>query len=170
MSGIYLSQASVDRLTSALQDRLQKLGWLTSPVSEADKLRLIRILDLLKPRMKTLQDFFKAGYFYADPETFDEQAVHKLWATAETAARMRRLVELFQSCEDWRSPVLENLIRNSAESWKIGAGKLIHPIRLALTGQTASPGLFELMTVLGKETVIRRIQAALGRWSPISED
>jgi glutamyl-tRNA synthetase len=166
MSGVYLSQSSNDRLIEILQDRLQKLGWLTVPVKKRELSKLSRILDLIKPRMKTLHDFFQAGYFHTDPDVFDEQAVQKLWTPAETADRMRLLTEAFQKCENWREPVLENLLRRFADQWKIGAGKLIHPIRLALTGQTASPGLFELMAVLGKETVIRRMNQALERWKP----
>jgi nondiscriminating glutamyl-tRNA synthetase len=164
MSGHYLSQVSDNRLIEILQDRLQELGWLTMPANGTELSRLNRILDLLKPRMKTLQDFFQAGYFFTDPDAFDRQAVQKLWAPAETVDRMRRLVEAFQECEDWEESVLENLVRKSSDEWKIGVGKLIHPIRLALTGRTASPGLFEVMAVLGKETVIRRMKQALKQW------
>jgi len=53
---------------------------------------------------------------------------------------------------------LENQLREFAESKGIKAGQLIHPLRLALTGGTVSPGIFELMVVLGKEKVIYRIE------------
>ena len=56
---------------------------------------------------------------------------------------------------------VEYLLRSRAEEWQISASKLIHPIRLACSGVTGGPGLFELLEVLGTETVVRRMQKAV---------
>ena len=56
---------------------------------------------------------------------------------------------------------IESFLRNYAEELNMSAGKLIHPLRLALTGSTASPGIFELIYVLGKEKVTKRLERAL---------
>ena len=50
-----------------------------------------------------------------------------------------------------------------AESMEVGAGKLIHPLRVALTGQSASPGIFDVLTVLGRERSVARVEGALRR-------
>ena len=64
---------------------------------------------------------------------------------------------------EFTAAALETLIREHAEAQSVGAGKLIHPIRLALTGSTASPSLFDMMEVLGKNTCLRRLETALER-------
>ena len=57
--------------------------------------------------------------------------------------------------------MLEDLVRRKAEEESLSAGKLIHPLRIALTGGTQSPSLFDMMVVLGRETCVRRIETAL---------
>jgi glutamyl-tRNA synthetase len=57
--------------------------------------------------------------------------------------------------------MIENFIRDYAEKHGLAAAKVIHPLRLALTGKTESPGIFELIYVLGKEKICRRLKAAL---------
>ncbi|MCK4754945.1 MAG: glutamate--tRNA ligase, partial [Calditrichia bacterium] len=58
---------------------------------------------------------------------------------------------------------MEKIVRELADTLGIKAGTLIHPLRLALTGRTTSPGIFDVMQILGRETVIRRIEKALKR-------
>lgn len=127
--------------------------------SEVDEARLRPILTLLRERMIVLPDFFTAGqYFFEDPTTFDEAVVVKQWK-APLPSLLRELHdELRASAFDAAS--LEALIRGAAERHGIGAGKLIHPLRLALTGQGNSPSLFDMMEVLGKETCLRRLDRA----------
>ena len=63
--------------------------------------------------------------------------------------------------EDWSESGIENCIRQLAESFEVSAGKLIHPVRLAISGQGNTPGLFEIMALLGRETVLRRFEKAM---------
>ena len=63
--------------------------------------------------------------------------------------------------KSFETDILEGVIREFAESTGIKAGVVIHPLRLALTGQTTSPGIFDVMYVLGKETVVRRVDKAI---------
>lgn len=121
-----------------------------------------RIIPLMKERMELLPDFFTNGaYFYADPEEYDADGVKKRWK-AGTGALLRGLLPKLEAC-DFTAAALEEVIRGAAEEAEIGAGKLIHPIRLALTGSTASPSLFDMMEVLGRDVCLRRINAALER-------
>ena len=121
-----------------------------------------RIVPLMKERMERLPDFFENGrYFYEDPEEYDEAGVAKRWK-AGTGALLRALLPRLEEC-DFTAGTLEEVIRGAAEDAGIGAGKLIHPIRLALTGTTASPSLFDMMEVLGRDVCLRRLRAALER-------
>ncbi len=123
-----------------------------------------RIVPLMKERMERLPDFFANGrYFYTDPEEYDENGVAKRWK-AGTGALLRGLLPRLEEC-DFSAATLEEVIRGAAEDAGVGAGKLIHPIRLALTGTTASPSLFDMMEVLGRDVCLRRLRAALERIS-----
>ena len=62
---------------------------------------------------------------------------------------------------DFSAGVLETVVRSAAERLTVGTGKLIHPLRLAVSGTGKGPGLFEMMQLLGKETCLRRIERAI---------
>jgi len=121
---------------------------------------LRRIIPLMKERMFFLSDFFTSGkYFFEDPEVYDENGMAKHWR-ADTTAHLNSLVPVLETTV-FLATDLEETIRAHAESLGIGAGKLIQPLRLALTGGTASPGMFELMEVLGKDVCVRRLKRSI---------
>lgn len=121
------------------------------------------LLPLIKTRMRLPKDLFEdQRYFFADPQEYDATGVSKYFSDA---AIVQRLAEYRSGLADLEfDPAgLEAHLRSRAEAWGLSAAKLIHPLRLALTGKTVSPGLFEVMQVLGKETTLRRIDVALER-------
>jgi len=86
------------------------------------------------------------------------------WLGEEMRPRLLRLAERLRGLEDWSPEALERLCRRFAEEEGIGFGRLAQPLRAALTGTTVSPGLFEVMRVLGREeTLLRLSDAAAGR-------
>lgn len=162
MNSHYLSTLSNTDLLKKLHPGLIKMGWLPESMNSEMQTFLYKIIDLLKPRMKFLNDFFdQAAYFFNDLISYDENAVQKHWKGSEIAERLKAVYHDLQACEPWNEITLEGVIRRRAESMDIGAGKLIHPIRLAITGSGASPGLFEVMVLLGKIRVIKRINTAI---------
>ena len=121
-----------------------------------------KVVHLLKPKIKRLTDFADLGYyFFSDPETYDEKAKNKYWNDPETKERLSALYKRIIDVKKFDAYILEHELRNLAAELKISAAKLIHPIRLALTGFSVSPGIFELMEVLGKEIVLRRTLTAI---------
>jgi glutamyl-tRNA synthetase len=121
---------------------------------------LTSVIKLMQERARTTNDFVDfASYFYAPPVTFEEKYKEKHWTPAAKENLQSILSEFRQS--DWSHTALEAVLRKEAETKGISAGKLIHPIRLAVTGQGFGPGLFELLEVIGKEQVISRIEHAL---------
>ena len=164
MNATYIAKTSNDALLRMLSPEILKNGWLSDPMTPAEKEMLHQILDLLKPRMKSLNDFTgQAAYFFEDPGVYNEKAVRKHWTAPEVSQRLEQIRKRLQQCKQWREASLESLIRQTAEEMGVGAGKLIHPIRLAITGRESSPGLFEVMVLLGRACVIRRIEAAIAR-------
>jgi glutamyl-tRNA synthetase len=100
-----------------------------------------------------------AGYFFADPEKYDKEARTKNWKPG-TAVQLMEVRARLSGLEPFDHASVEAAVRGTAEALSVGASRLIHPLRLALTGVSKGPGLFELMAVLGKETCLRRIERA----------
>jgi len=162
MNSAYIAQADNAYLLEYLRPEILKLGWLDQSEYGSKTDYLNQILDLLKPRMKTIYDFIdQAPYFFKDPDTYDNKAVQKHWISQENDERMKWIHRQLKHCKTWNESSLELLIRNAAENIGVGAGKLIHPLRLAVTGRGVSPGLFEVMAVLGRERVMARLNNAI---------
>lgn len=118
----------------------------------------IRYTDLLKARMRLLNDFIDyAGYLFNDPESYDKTAVKKHLQSSDIQEHMAVLLGDIKACSSFTSGALENCLRTCAERLKIPAAGLIHPLRLALTGFTVSPDIFTIAELLGRDTVIRRL-------------
>ena len=76
--------------------------------------------------------------------------------------RLERLREAYTGAS-WDAETLETRLRALAEEMEVGAGKLIHPLRVALTGNMASPGIFDVLVLLGRERTDARISAGVER-------
>jgi glutamyl/glutaminyl-tRNA synthetase len=129
---------------------------------------IISIVPLMKERVTTVNDFIEKGkYFFIEPESYDEKGLAKYW-NSETKQLMHEYLELIKMSDSplsggntgggfFKSAYLDQQLRRFAEQKNIKPAVIIHPLRLALTGTTASPGIFELMEVLGKITTIKRV-------------
>ncbi len=128
-----------------------------------DETYLLKVINLMKDRVKVLEDFVIFGrYFFEDPNDYDKEGIEKYWKK-ETNELLLGFLERLKKVEKYTALNIEAELRSFAAEKRIKASELIHPIRLAITGMRISPGLFEVMEVLGKETVIRRIKNALDR-------
>ena len=129
--------------------------------TEADE-RLERIVEQLKPRAKTLVEMAQmADYFFRPPERYDEKAARK-WFKPEAAEILVKVGEALGEMEPFDEGHIESEFRRLADFLTKGKlGKLAQPVRLALTGSTASPSLFFIMEVLGREQCRERIDKAL---------
>ncbi|RKY86523.1 glutamate--tRNA ligase [candidate division KSB1 bacterium] len=123
---------------------------------------LIKVLDLFKSRMKTLKDLARYGrYFFVDPERYEEKALRRYWGGRATNEYLSKLHNRLAQLDDFQASVIEKTMRDLADELNITAAQLIHPTRIVLTGFAVSPGLFEMMEVLGKETVLRRLEKGI---------
>jgi glutamyl-tRNA synthetase len=122
---------------------------------------LKKVIHLMQERARSTLDFVDfAGYFFKAPTEFDEKSKAKNW-TAEAKERMAELLPQLKSLTDWTHESVETTIRSYAENKSISAGKLIHPLRLAVSGVGMGPGLFEMLEVIGKDEVCSRLEWAL---------
>jgi len=123
------------------------------------------LVELLKPRSRRVSDLVaQARVYLLDALEYDEASIAKHWEKdpAAATARLTALRDRLGSAV-WAEASLEEALRGLAEERGEGAGKLIHPLRVALTGQSVSPGIFEVLVALGRERSLARIDAALDR-------
>ncbi len=119
-------------------------------------------IEMLKSRLRTLTDFVDYGYyFFKDPDEYEEKAIKKHWRGENLIERLAESKSILANLKQFDEENIENSIRRLAENLNVGAGKLIHPIRIALTGAAVSPGIFELIAVLGKDITVRRLDKAV---------
>jgi len=127
-----------------------------------DRESLRRLWPMMKPRIRLPRDLFvDHAYFFSDPQDYDPAGVAKHFVDVSVFQHLREYADDLGRVEGFEPQALETHLRAWCEARQLAAGKLIHPIRLALTGKTVSPSLFDLMAVLGRDTVLRRLNIAL---------
>jgi glutamyl-tRNA synthetase len=131
------------------------------PETEGGRSLLDGFVRLMRPRVQKLSEFFDQGaYFFSGPSAYDSGTVQKHWADASVAGILDTLAGELAGLSAWNAAEIEKSVRGLADLQELKAGQIIHPARLALTGSGASPGLFELMEVLGSGAVISRLKRA----------
>ena len=146
----YLREADDARLANLVAARMD---------GAPDRDLLAKAMPVLKPRAKTLDELVDgAGFLFATrPLALTEKADALLDAAAR--ANLAGLSELLHLQNDWTSEALEATTKAYAEQREIGLGKLAQPMRAALTGTTTSPGIFDVLVLLGRDESLARIDA-----------
>ena len=161
----WLSGQHVQNKTSQLlleEIRLLESDW----GKNADISQLINIIDALKPRAKSLQEFIlKSKYFFISPESFDESEMLKAWPNELTTEIVGEIEKVLISVESWYPEILEKQIKSFATKNSYGVGKVIMPLRLAVFGSLDGPSVFDIMSILGKSETLNRIHSAISRMS-----
>jgi glutamyl-tRNA synthetase len=120
--------------------------------------RSIGILKLLRPRCKKLTDFAdQLRPFFEPPVSYDHAAVKKHLSMPGTKEHLLALKSTYETAE-WNEASLEKVLRELADQRTIKAGVLIQGARIAMTGGMVSPGLFEMLVLLGREIVVGRLE------------
>jgi glutamyl-tRNA synthetase len=155
----HLKLKSDEELFGLIHPFVQAKGW-----TDIDKTYLLKVIGLMKERLVFPQDFTEmCGYFFHDPDLFDDADFKKIWEP-ESGERLKLLADRLGVLLEYSRASIEAALRQLSEEIFIKASKLIHPTRLALSGRTIGPGLFEMMELLGKETVIRRLLYAVNKF------
>jgi glutamyl-tRNA synthetase len=167
INGRHLATTSTTRVADEARVLLADL-----PAEEEERLRqddgrwFLELVDLLKGRSRTIHDLAQAVRIYtAEIPELDDEAADRHWFKDPTAATayLEAVARVLVATPDWTAAGLETCIRDVGEDLGVGAGKVIHPLRVALTGQSASPGIFDVLHVLGQERSLGRIEWALSR-------
>src|SRR6185295_13919724 len=119
------------------------------------------VLEQLKPRARRLGDFVELGrFFFSDAIEYDEAAVAKHLRAPGMDAHLLALDEALAKLDGFDAVTTEAAVRATAESRGVKAATLIHAVRVVLTGKTVSPGLFDVLALLGRSRVHARFVAA----------
>lgn len=151
----YLKAEDTDRLVERLIPLLVEKGLVEKGHIDRDYLR--SVVALLKPRLTTLNDFLeRADFFFLKEPVIDPQAREK-YLKADLSKEFNAFARRLEALSQFDITSIEAAFRQLVAELKIDAKALIHPIRVALTGKTVGPGLFEVIYCLGKERSIERL-------------
>jgi len=153
----YLKAKPPSRLVEEVIPFIAAKGY---PVPQ-DKAWLEKMVATLQERAKTLVELVDTAHYYlAEEIIFDEKAAKK-FLTRESAAPIASLMQKLSALGDFTEAAIERAFTQTLEEHGLQMGALAQPVRVALTGGTVSPGIHDVIAVLGKERTIRRLQSAL---------
>jgi len=156
LNGHYIREADDGRLALLAAERMTPLA--DDVAAQARLHRLAAIMPALKPRAKTIVELAAnaAFLFAARPIPVDEAAAKLLDAPARTL--LGTVADRLDALPDWTLEGIETVVRAVAEEAGLGLGKVAQPLRAALTGQTTSPGIFDVLFHLGRDETIGRLR------------
>ena len=166
MNGQHLSRIETGELAAIVSPALEAAGLTTESELDARRAWYLALLELLKVRARTVDDIVRqAGPYFRDDITYDPDAVAKQWKDRPgTAALLSAVHGALAAMPGWEAGTMEETLRALADQLGFGdkAGKLFQPMRVALTGLGVSPGIFDVLIMLGRDRSLARIDAAVG--------
>lgn len=162
----WFNQQHIMRLAAAeiltrLQRELAAEGLVVSELDQGERNRIERAVDLLKPRARRLSDVVsQLRPFLVDSISRDDAAVRKYLSDPTLRPHVAAWRDRLRGTQPFDAATLETALRALADERGIKAGPLIHATRVAVTGQAVSPGLFEVLELMGRERVVARLAEA----------
>ena len=149
MNGRYLRELALEELT----ERIERLVGREVPRSA---------VEVAQEKMQTLDDFWTLAAFLVEPQPTDERAWEKVM-TDGAPARLSRAREALAAAEPFDTGAVEAALRGVVEELGVKPKEIFQPLRVAISGSTVSPGIFESVAALGRDETLARIDAALAR-------
>ena len=152
MNGKYLSMIPIERLLGLLKPFLSDENWIGDPAFH-------QRVELMRSRAVTLVELGQSLLpFYRMDFSYDSAAFEKFKKDPSVPELLESFIPQIEALVSWDKHAVENAVREFTQPRNMKAAVVIHPVRLALTGKTAGPGLFELVEVMGKENTIARLR------------
>ncbi|MEG6568998.1 glutamate--tRNA ligase [Thermoanaerobacterium thermosaccharolyticum] len=159
LNGIYIRDCDIDRLTKEVIPFLINKG-LIGDNYDYDYIK--KVVSAVREREKTLNEIAEAmSYYFNDEFDYDEKGVKKYFEKDGVDNILKEAIEVLDKVDDFNLVETEKAYRDLIEKLDIKSGDLFHPTRLAISGRTFGPGLFDIMELLGKKKTIERIKKAI---------
>ena len=162
MNGQYLSELPLEKILPEAKAFFIKDGLVTEDWFTAHEEYFAKLVDVVRVRVKTLQEVADAStYFFKDITEYDAKGVAKHFKP-ESVAILEQCIAAIEADDVYDLATTEAAYNKIAADNDLSLGKVIHPtLRLALTGRTVSPGMFDVMVLLGKEKTLNRLHKAV---------
>ena len=159
LNGQHIRRLSVEELQDRVLPILRDAGF---DVDSKPAEWLWKMTHICQEKIKTLNEIVAyTDFFFQEITEYEEKAVRKQWEKEDAPARMRRIRQAFEETEPWTLENLKAAFERMTSETGENQGAFIHPTRLALTGKSVGPGLFELTELLGKEACLARMDQAI---------
>jgi glutamyl-tRNA synthetase len=162
MNGEYIRQTDDYKLVDLIRPYLVESGLVTQLFINTRWDFMMKFVGMMKERCKLLTDFGAQGeYFFKDDFTYEEKGACKHFADPQIADMLQQWHDILAAVEPFTVEKIEQELRDYADKLAIKPAAVIHPTRLALSGTTKGPSLFEMMELLGRETCLKRLKRAI---------
>jgi glutamyl-tRNA synthetase len=162
MNGQYIRSLTDEELADRIVPFLVSADLATEAELAAKREWLIKLASAAKERLHLLTDIASNfDYLFHDIEEYDAKGVKKRWSKPEAKKALQDMVEVLAGCEQFDEKAIEAKCNEYVEREGIKLAQIAHPTRLALTGKTASPGIFETIELVGKERSLTRLNKAI---------
>lgn len=126
---------------------------------------LLKVIGAMKERVSFVKEYLtKSPYFFTAPKVYEEQNLKKRWKE-DSAKLLLKLKDKFEELVNPSKEDYEKVLEETASQLNVGKGQLVHPLRIAVSGVGEGPGVYDIISILGKEETILRINTALKKLS-----
>jgi len=160
LNGHYIRHAADQALVTQFEgvlDYVPNGAELKAKLNDTTRSQLLRAMPSLKERAKTLIELIDGAYFIFADRPLQVEPKAQALLTAETRALIGRLRAALEAVSPWSAETTEAAMRTFAEAGNLKLGAVAQPLRVALTGRTTSPGIFDVLAVLGREECLARL-------------
>jgi glutamyl-tRNA synthetase len=155
----YIAKLPFEKLLQYVKPEYEKAGLWRDSFEKQQSAWFQSVVDLYRPRAKVLQDFPKQSrIFLIEGVESDPAAVDKFLKDENVRAYLHTLADRLQALPEFTHDAAEATVRGLAEELGVKAGVLMNASRVALTGQSVAPGLFDVMLLLGREKTVTRLR------------
>ncbi len=163
MNGQHLSRVPLAELEPRVTPAMIRAGLVDDDTIASRRDWYLSLLDLLRVRARTIDDIVRqAEPYFRETIAYDADSVSKNWKDRDVAVTIIQSTrEALATVERWEPETLETALRGLAEAQSISAGKVFQPLRVALTGLSVSPGIFEVLIAMGRELSLKRLTDAV---------
>ena len=158
----YMTSLSTEEKLGLMLPYLQKAGLVSDPPGPEQGRIVRRVIEASGDRLKVAGDILAyADFFLVDEPEMDPEAVAKRLATPAAKAHLEAFASRLATVEPFEPGPIEEALKATAEAAGAKVGDLVHPVRVAITGRSVGPGLYDCLAILGREKSLARINRAL---------